>query len=694
MVNINANSSHDSSPSTPGTSESLVPEEQPQDDAVKGSDSPAIPSSATLPPESAPSSTSPIAIAGLDATVIAEVIAIAHALNLDCDEQFYEVNGAAGIELVRNFSRYQTAIEEIENTRKRSSSLATKPSAEQALEVLLARDQLQDSIDECDQSSALTVKLLELDTRLRALGPDLAKSGSLTEWKSSINPPDSAWWWQFEPPVQIGAWDKLDWLWNGLTAAALAATASFSVSILQAMSVGGLTWQASLGTIAQGAGLALLGGGALTTDGQKKVQGLLRNYNIPPEFYSEITFAASLSLFFMVSGLYSFLPGYFYRQGAKAYEVGDLNAAQEKLQEALSLDPGQTDAHLVLGTVYETLGELDLALESYEHVVQAGGPRGFNNAGRIYIQRLDPNTQTPDLQMAETYLRMGLQRAYSYTDAQLNNPSMAEANQVALRATLQEARYQLHRNLGWALLSQDRYAEAEEELNQAIQLDESISERQQGTGFAYCLMAVTQEGLGQTNLATQFWHDCQTKARPETLDEYRWLMQAGAHRLAGCVDTSGVVQGLEQLPWEFDEVCLAGVQSIPPQLPSKENVGVYVERFQKTLEETWSPDPSVVTEPLRYYVSLTSNGSLYNYAPLHKLAADLQAQAPLADLYANSKIIDRSTVMVPKAEFELVLNPDGGIAFLPWTRLDPPHLIPQADTEKPPAEPKPPAGNP
>ena len=697
MVNLTSNSSSDSNTQGSVESESPLLEEQPEeqteeqltDRPANGSDLPATPSpatstaTATLSPESDDSSPQTQVVAsGLNSTQMAEVAEIAEALHLDSNDEVYEVNGAAGVELMRNFKRYQTAIEEIENTRKRSSSLATKPSAEQVLEVLLARDQLQNSIDECDQSSALTVKLLELDARLRSLGPDLAKSGSLEEWKASINPPESAWWWRFEPPVQIGAWDKLDWFWNGLTAAALAATASFSVTILQAMSVGGLSWQASLGTIAQGAGLALLGGGALTTEGQKKVQGLLRNYNIPPEFYSEITFAASFSLFLVVNGLYSFLPKYFYERGEELYTNGDLNKAAEVLQEALALNADLADAHLTLGRVYETLGQFDPALEQYEEVIQAGLPRGFNNAGRIYILKPDSVTGEPDLILATTYLRMGLQRAYSIQNDELKGvtPDNADPGQLERLRQNQTDLYQLHRNLGWALLTQERYEEATEHLRQAIQLDESISARQLGTGFAYCVMAVTKERMGLIDQAVGFWHDCQTKSRPETLGEYHWLMDSGAHRLSDCIDTSGVVEGLSQLPWEFNEICLAGVQSPPPQPIPATEVTRYTEEFQDALTAAWTPDPDTVAIPLRFYVSLTDNGSLYNYAPLHKEASDVQQITPLPNLYANSLTMGANNeVLQPKVEYEVILKPDGSVEFAPWTRLDSPGLI--ADME-------------
>jgi Tfp pilus assembly protein PilF len=48
--------------------------------------------------------------------------------------------------------------------------------------------------------------------------------------------------------------------------------------------------------------------------------------------------------------------------------------------------------------------------------------------------------------------------------------------------------------LGWVLLEQKHYQEAEKELRQAVAIDEKIPEKQLGGGMAYCLLQEVMEG--------------------------------------------------------------------------------------------------------------------------------------------------------------------------------------------------------
>ncbi len=54
--------------------------------------------------------------------------------------------------------------------------------------------------------------------------------------------------------------------------------------------------------------------------------------------------------------------------------------------------------------------------------------------------------------------------------------------------------------MGWVLLEQGLYEEAEKELRKAVDLDEKIPEKQLGGGMAYCLLPEAMEGRKpQTN---------------------------------------------------------------------------------------------------------------------------------------------------------------------------------------------------
>lgn len=555
---------------------------------------------------------------------------------------------------------YEQALQVIESTKKKPSDRRVQANPEQILEVLISRDRVQQNLE--DQNGiadpALITRITALDQILRELIPALVKAGDFAGWRSSVQPSESAWWWQAEAPVKVRAWDRLDWFWNTLTAASLAVTASFSLTILQAISIGGFSWQASLGTIAQGAGLALVGGGALTSDGQKKVQSLLSNLNIPPELYSEVSFAASLTLLGTFAWVYDTLPNIFYTSGLQDYEAGDLADAQEKFMEALQLDPGLLEAQLQLGTVYESLGNFDDAMAQYGVLVQAGVPRGFNNLGRIFIQRIDPDLGEPDLQRGETYLRMGLQRVQSRALDPLTDRD---------KHYTQETQYQLHRNLGWALLAQGHHQEAAVELQKAIDIDENIAFRQLGTGVAYCLMAKTQQSLGYLSTAQNLWQDCQTEARPETVTEYQWIVDHAPAHMINCVDTSGVVTGLNHLPVELDPNCKLEADGNRYNVISDAKVlNTLKTKVQGMIQSKWDNSNITFTNNLPYALLVTSEGTVANYVPMTRMASDFDQNLPLTTLYAESPTQEGN---LPEgaslAEFMVTFSPQGTVTVEP-----------------------------
>jgi len=152
--------------------------------------------------------------------------------------------------------------------------------------------------------------------------------------------------------------------------------------------------------------------------------------------------------------------------------------------------------------------------------------------GRVYI------SDKKKLSDAEALLRIGLQ-----------------AFPKGSRKKEDQLNYELHLNLGWVLLEQKRYKEAEKELRLAVALDEKIIEKQLGGGMAYCLLAEVRkkvmEGRKDKTNEKQRPDDekeksdwekkCMSKARPETLDQYKWFFDKKKREMVEYIDTSGVV---------------------------------------------------------------------------------------------------------------------------------------------------------
>ncbi|MCP2729272.1 tetratricopeptide repeat protein [Limnofasciculus baicalensis] len=420
-------------------------------------------------------------------------------------------------------SNLEQAIADYAKALSLMAEATSNPSKQQILKILLARDAVAQALPEKTQVSEDSIaRLIELDGKLKSQGEAIATYGALAEWQESLEPPKSSWWWFFQPPKITNPWDHYDWLWDTLTAAALVLSGSYMVNTLHNLSVGGLGVLEAFGTIAQAGGIAIVGKGALTSDGKEKVKSTLKKLNIPPHFYSEVTFGLSTLLLLGAYGLHSSLPSwgnYHYKKGQEFYDKGDLQSAENEYLQAIRLDSSNVDIRTNLGAVYESIGDIDKALTEYKHALKFGDPQAMNNISRIYINKNDPVT-------AETYLRMGLQRVTNDRDKM-------------------DLQYQLHRNLGWSLLKQKKYPEAEQELKEAIEIDKKDpkpEDKLPGKGMANCFLAQTLEFGENKERSNQVWSDCKKFAKPETLAEYKWFIDIGKRTLANDIDTSKVVK--------------------------------------------------------------------------------------------------------------------------------------------------------
>jgi tetratricopeptide (TPR) repeat protein len=547
-------------------------------------------------------------------------------------------NGMEGLSINENvvlepevvLKRYDMALSAIE---------AATPdfTAAQVLETLLARDALRTALADTQlEPCRHMAQLIELDRRLQQQAEAIAKAMPLEAWCNSRQPAEDAWWWLFQPQLEPESWNRFDWLWNGLTAGALALAASFMVGIYQALSVGGLSWSETFSTIAQGAGLALVGQGALTTAGQQKVKTVLACLKISPRFYSKVTCVFAMFFLLIVFGLHRYLPNYFYAKGQALYEQGHLTDAEERYTQGQRIEPSDPRFNIALGKVYESLGSLDQALTQYQQALQQGVTRAFNDIGRVYVQRFDPVKKRTEPLVAETYLRMGLQRAESDPNTDINT------------------RFQLHRNLGWALIAQKRYAEAQVELEKASAEDAQIAEKQIGGGMESCFLAQAYAQQGDSQNALAHWNLCRAHARPETLNEYKWFLSIGQPQLANCIDTSSIVSGLAQPPSDFNATCRGPIAKLISTDVAASTAPLEALRvgLHDRLNQYWRGSAQV-QQDLVYRVSVAPNGTITAYEALNQPASEYVQSTPLPALTGKGE----STA--PLANFKVVLRPAG-----------------------------------
>ncbi|EGJ29195.1 hypothetical protein LYNGBM3L_64520 [Moorena producens 3L] len=374
------------------------------------------------------------------------------------------------------------------------------PSKEIVLEVLTARDTVQAELSNQSQiPTGSLIKVNDLDNRLKQETNKITTVVDLTEWHSILNPKVDAWWWFFKPPKH--RWDYLDWLGKILTVVFLTSSLSLTVDISSRFLTGGPDTVGAFVTATQSVLTLLAGRSALTKAGQDSIKRALTRLNIPKYLWEEVSCGIAFSLLLVSVTVRLSLPhiAVVYKNIGDGY-IFDENspprfaAAISSYKRALVLNPDYVEPHYKLGLVYEELQENKKALSEYKIAVQDDFEVAYNNLGRMYI--LDKKYY-----QASSLLLRGL-----YLTENTDN---------------EQVKYYLLKNLGWARLKQNRYAEAKRHLQDAITLDKEKAP-------AYCLLAQVLEEAGDNNTAIIMnnWASCLGYSSSYNIDQDKWIDQA------------------------------------------------------------------------------------------------------------------------------------------------------------------------
>ena len=421
-----------------------------------------------------------------------------------------------------SLKRYHTAIIAIEDTKRsslwqvdfllwtlksRCYSLmryvvarlsSSRPSREQVLDVLIARDAVQAEIARNPAPKLSLLRIDELDNRLKAQCEAIAKTIDLANWRSLVNPPTTNWWW-FLDESPFHPQNRRDYLWRGLSIVLLTISFGVGTSVYSAWFSLGLDALGSFFASAQGVATLLLGSRLFKTEENKPLLGYSK---IPKYIWHQRICQLSFLLTGSVVGLYLLQPiiadKYYTHRGIKLYNAIPRQIAKAKtnFEWAIQLDPDNAEAHYGLGNIYEELGKLEQAQAEYEIAVQAGLPDAYNNLARLYIL----NQQSD---RAAVLLEQGLER-------------VPQQNW--------DVEYSLRKNLGWARLKQERYARAEAELREAIEL---LTELNRNEAAPYCLLAQVLHSQNRLGAAKKNWQSCLQYASPsKSPEEDSWLFLA------------------------------------------------------------------------------------------------------------------------------------------------------------------------
>lgn len=78
-------------------------------------------------------------------------------------------------------------------------------------------------------------------------------------------------------------------------------------------------------------------------------------------------------------------------------------------------------------------------------------------------------------------------------------------------------------------------------MNAATAQEQPLPTNIPGRGMAKCFLSQAFQAQGSHPRALQQLNFCQQKARPETLDEYQWLINAGLQEVARKADITAIV---------------------------------------------------------------------------------------------------------------------------------------------------------
>ncbi|HBK66810.1 MAG TPA: hypothetical protein DD000_25775, partial [Cyanobacteria bacterium UBA11166] len=281
---------------------------------------------------------------------------------------------------------YQAAILTVDKAQLTLSKLSKR----KIIEIFLSRDRIENLKTEEEFSVNQYALLIEWDERLKSFAKALAKQFPLADYRQSVNPPESSWWWfldSFFPP-EVHKKDRFDWLWYGLTLGCAVVATTFGTTTAQAFSSEGFDILGTFSTVTQGVGVLLLAGGALTENGKETVEKVLGSVGIPPHFHAEAIFTTSALMAASTYGLYANLPRigeYYYQQGWKASTQGDVVSALELYKRSLNFNPDNPKVYVALGKVSEEMGQLKDAESYYDKGRGFNDPAALSGLGRVLI---------------------------------------------------------------------------------------------------------------------------------------------------------------------------------------------------------------------------------------------------------------------------------------------------------------------
>ncbi len=439
----------------------------------------------------------------------------------------------------------QTALERYKNALNR---LDISTPQDQILEILSARDVLQKQLEAENQiPTDILSELIELDSDFKNQAYKITKI-DLTEYRKSLPTTSQTWLLDIETAQKSHPWNRFEWLLKGAKILILTFNLALFTTLATRFLSGGSGFL-EVALIAFPGVLSLLQLQKELTKGERKrFYNLLKGFNGFPDISGvrkvvAIFISTLLSAIFSSYGLFLgfFLLIWFkqpffsdiYKNLGKTHQNNqNLIAAEQKYLKAIALDSDNFDAHYKLATLYEELQEVERAKKEYIIAIKGGHLPAYNNLAYWYI-RQDKAIDAIAL----------LEKSWDLVREQ-EKPENFEQLTQKKQQEFRLLKYNLAKNLGWAMLEAGQEEEAEIFLSAAIGLanNPEVKPYVRNPGAAHCIYANLLEkqakkfpDINQPQLVAQIkkqWQQCQDLIQLRlaneqiNTEEYQWLYEA------------------------------------------------------------------------------------------------------------------------------------------------------------------------
>ena len=388
--------------------------------------------------------------------------------------------------------RYQKALEYLDRSN-------TPLSTEQALEILSARDALQNVLKTQEQVPVeLLLQVMELDSNLKQKAHRITQVFNLAKFRESFPIYAQDWWWNLDTIESLHPWCQFDWLFKGLRVAVWTGNITLLVDIITRFASGVAGIAGAFAVVAPSLLTLLMARNELTEAGQKGFEKLIDYWKIPVYLREVAKLGSTLLLSGVLIIFWASAPKIFNFYGMHKYSQGNIGTAEKNFLRAIALNADYWDAHYNLGNLYEDTNNIDKAFNHYQIAVRGQIPEAYNNLARLLIQK----------------------KEYPQAVALLNQGLL----QAGKQNSFPEVKYNLFKNLGWARFEQGRDTEAQQALQTAtgIASNPEVAKYLKNRGSAHCLLAQVLQRQKKPS-AIQQWQQCCQLGSTLNPDEDTWL---------------------------------------------------------------------------------------------------------------------------------------------------------------------------